>query len=96
MRAANLVQPHEKNRRTHVAKLSGIVLNYPSLRLSIEGYTDSTGTEELNQTLSQKRADAVRDYLSNQGVDAGTLSAKGFGMSNPVADNGTSGTPEKP
>lgn len=75
--------------REALAKLSGIVLNYPSLRLAIEGYTDSTGTEEFNQALSQKRADAVREYLTNQGVDAGTLSAQGFGMSNPVADNGT-------
>src|SRR6185369_8504259 len=44
--------------REALAKLSGIVLNYPSLQLSIEGYTDSTGSAEFNQTLSEKRADA--------------------------------------
>ena len=72
-----------------LAKLTGIVLNYPSLRLAIGGYTDSTGTSEFNQALSEKRADAVRDYLIGQGLDAGTLTAQGFGMSDPVADNGT-------
>ena len=75
--------------REALAKLSGIVLNYPSLRLAIEGYTDSTGTSEFNQMLSEKRAAAVRDYLVSQGLDAGTLSAQGFGMNNPVADNST-------
>jgi outer membrane protein OmpA-like peptidoglycan-associated protein len=75
--------------REALAKLTGIVLNYPSLRLAIEGYTDSTGTADFNQTLSEKRAAAVRDYLISQGLDAGSLSAQGFGMNNPVADNKT-------
>ncbi|HXY52877.1 MAG TPA: OmpA family protein [Terriglobales bacterium] len=75
--------------REALAKLSGIVLNYPSLRLAIGGYTDSTGTAEFNQTLSEKRASAVRDYLVSQGLDASALSAQGFGMNNPVADNST-------
>jgi outer membrane protein OmpA-like peptidoglycan-associated protein len=72
-----------------LAKLTGIVLNYPSLRLAIGGYTDATGTPEFNQSLSEKRADAVRDYLIGQGLDARTLTAQGFGMSDPVADNNT-------
>jgi outer membrane protein OmpA-like peptidoglycan-associated protein len=72
-----------------LAKLTGIVLNYPSLRLAIGGYTDSTGTAEFNQTLSEKRADAVRNYLVTQGLDASALSAQGFGMNTPVADNST-------
>jgi outer membrane protein OmpA-like peptidoglycan-associated protein len=75
--------------REALAKLSGIVLNYPSLRLAIGGYTDSTGTAEFNQTLSEKRAAAVSDYLVSQGLDGGTLSAQGFGMNDPVADNST-------
>jgi len=75
--------------REALAKLSGIVLNYPSLRLGIEGHTDSTGSANLNQTLSENRAAAVRDYLTGQGIDTHSLVAKGFGMSNPVADNGT-------
>ena len=75
--------------REALAKLSGIVLNYPTLRLAIEGYTDSTGTAEFNQTLSEKRAAAVRDYLLAQGLSADSLTAQGFGENNAVADNTT-------
>ena len=65
--------------REALAKLTGIVLNYPSLRLAIEGHTDSTGAVEFNQALSQKRANEVRDYLIGQGLDARTLTAEGLG-----------------
>ncbi len=75
--------------REDLAKLSGIVLNYPSLRLTIEGYTDNSGSPQMSQTLSEQRADVVLDYLVNQGLEAGGLSARGLGMNNPVADNGT-------
>ena len=75
--------------REALSKLTGIVLNYPSLRLAVEGHTDSTGSAEFNQALSEKRADAVRDYLVSQGLDAGTMSAQGLGMNDPVADNKT-------
>jgi outer membrane protein OmpA-like peptidoglycan-associated protein len=75
--------------REALAKLSGIVLNYPSLRLGIEGHTDSTGSAKFNQTLSENRASAVRDYLIGQGIDTKSLAAQGFGMDNPVADNNT-------
>ena len=77
------------NAREALSKLTGIVLNYPSLKLNIEGHTDSTGSAELNQTLSEERANSVRDYLIGQGLDARSLSALGFGMNNPVADNST-------
>lgn len=70
-----------------LAKLTGIVLNYPSLRLVIGGYTDSTGSADFNQTLSQNRANAVLKFLASQGLDTNSLSAQGFGMSDPVADN---------
>ena len=72
-----------------LAKLSGIVLNYPSLKLAIGGYTDSTGGADFNQALSEKRADGVMSFLVSQGLDAGTLTAQGYGMSNPVDDNST-------
>jgi len=75
--------------REALAKLSGIILNYPSLQLAIEGHTDSVGSAEYNQALSEKRADAVRDYLVSQGVDASKLSAQGLGKYHPVADNST-------
>ena len=75
--------------REALAKLSGIVLNYPTLQLTIEGHTDSVGSAEYNQALSEKRADAVRDYLVSQGVEASKLSAQGLGKYHPVADNST-------
>jgi outer membrane protein OmpA-like peptidoglycan-associated protein len=72
-----------------LAKLSGIVLNYPSLKLAIGGYTDSTGTEDFNMKLSQARGDSVLNYLLAQGLDSSVLSAQGYGADNPVADNNT-------
>ena len=75
--------------REDLAKLSGVVLNYPSLHLTIEGHTDNSGSADTNQTLSEQRATVVRDFLVNQGLDSGALSAQGLGMNNPVADNGT-------
>jgi outer membrane protein OmpA-like peptidoglycan-associated protein len=72
-----------------LAKLSGIVLSHPGLKLAVEGYTDTTGTAAFNQTLSEQRANAVRDYLIQQGLDAGTITAQGFGPANPVASNDT-------
>jgi outer membrane protein OmpA-like peptidoglycan-associated protein len=81
--------------REALAKLSGIVLNYPQLRLDIEGHTDSTGSDELNQRLSEQRAESVRSYLQMQGVNASQLSARGFGKSMPVADNSTAAGRQK-
>src|SRR5258705_8874970 len=75
--------------REALAKLSGIVLAHPGLNLEVEGYTDSTGSPDLNQTLSQDRAGAVRSYLVEQGLADSSVTAKGFGMSMPVADNAT-------
>ena len=75
--------------REALAKLSGIVLNYPSLHLNIEGHTDSTGGAVFNQTLSEQRADSVKDYLVSQGLNESSLTAEGLGMENPVADNNT-------
>ena len=75
--------------RETLAKLSGIVLNYPSLRLTIEGHSDNTGSPAANQALSEQRANTVRDYLINQGLDSGSLSAQGLGIKNPIASNDT-------
>src|SRR5271169_3696419 len=72
-----------------LAKLSGIVLSHPGLKLAIEGYTDTTGTAAFNQTLSEQRANTVRDYLVQQGLDAGSVTAEGFGPASPVASNDT-------
>jgi outer membrane protein OmpA-like peptidoglycan-associated protein len=70
-----------------LAKLTGIFLNYPSLKLAIGGYTDSTGTADFNMKLSQARADSVLDYLVTEGLDLSVLSAHGYGTDNPIADN---------
>jgi len=75
--------------REDLAKLSGIVVNYPSLKLSIEGHSDNTGSAESNQALSEQRANAVRDYLIKQGLNGSSLTALGLGEKNPVADNST-------
>ncbi|MGB6200938.1 MAG: OmpA family protein, partial [Candidatus Acidiferrales bacterium] len=75
--------------REALAKLSGIVLGHPGLKLAIDGYTDSVGSDAFNQTLSEKRAEGVRDYLVAQGIDTGSVTATGFGKANPVADNTT-------
>ena len=76
--------------REKLARFSGIVLGHPSLNLEIEGHTDSTGSDELNQKLSEQRAESVRGYLVEQGLPADHLTAKGFGKTMPVADNSTS------
>jgi outer membrane protein OmpA-like peptidoglycan-associated protein len=73
--------------REALAKFSGIVIAHPGLKLSVEGYTDSTGSDEFNQTLSENRAGSVRAYLVGQGIDPNSVTATGFGKSNPVADN---------
>lgn len=75
--------------RERLAKISGIVLAYPDLKLEIEGHTDAIGSDDYNQTLSEKRADGVRGYLISSGVVPDHVSAVGLGKSNPVADNST-------
>jgi outer membrane protein OmpA-like peptidoglycan-associated protein len=60
-----------------------------SERLQVEGHTDSIGSDEYNQDLSDRRARTVRDYLISRGVDARRISAVGFGESKPVAPNDT-------
>jgi outer membrane protein OmpA-like peptidoglycan-associated protein len=75
--------------REKLAKVSGIILAYPSLNLEVDGNTDSVGTEESNMTLSENRANAVRDYLVEQGINSASVEARGFGESQPVATNDT-------
>ncbi len=76
--------------RERLARISGILLAYPDLRLEIDGFTDNTGGEDFNQKLSEKRAGTVRDYLVDNGVPINNVIAKGMGESNPIADNATS------
>lgn len=73
--------------REKLAKVSGILLAYPGLQIQLEGHTDAVGSEEYNQKLSEDRASSVRDYVVGQGVPANTVTAKGFGKTQPVASN---------
>jgi len=75
--------------REKLAKISGIILAHPGLKMEVEGHTDSVGSDEYNMTLSENRANAVRSYLVSQGVNGDAVAAKGFGKSSPVADNST-------
>ena len=73
--------------REKLAKISGIVLAYPTLYLAIEGNTDSVGGDAYNQQLSEDRAGSVRDYLATEGIPAASMTARGFGKSQPVTSN---------
>jgi outer membrane protein OmpA-like peptidoglycan-associated protein len=81
--------------REKLARLSGIILAHPGLKLEVEGHTDSTGSDDLNQKLSEQRASAVRSYLMEQGLSGDNVTARGFGKTMPVADNGTAAGRQK-
>jgi len=76
--------------REKLAKVSGILLAHPDLKIQVEGYTDNIGSDEYNQKLSEERAGAVRDYLVSQAVPQEDVTAQGFGKADPVADNSSS------
>jgi outer membrane protein OmpA-like peptidoglycan-associated protein len=75
--------------KVRLAKVAGILQAYPELKLELEGHTDSTGTVQHNQGLSERRAKSVRDFLISQGVNPANITAQGFGPSNPIATNNT-------
>lgn len=74
---------------TELNKLAALLRQNPTLKIRIDGYTDSTGTEAHNLTLSQNRAQAVVDYLISHGIGGERLQAKGYGSSHPIAPNDT-------
>ncbi len=73
--------------RESLARFAGIVSLLPKLEFAVEGYTDSVGSDDFNQTLSQQRAQAVREYLVAQGIPAGGITSRGLGKASPVASN---------
>jgi OOP family OmpA-OmpF porin len=79
----------ESKYQPELDQLVGVLKNNPSVDIRIDGYTDSTGPEDYNQGLSQRRAQSVRSYLVDAGVDGSRLTAKGFGESNPAYPNDT-------
>ena len=71
-------------------KADEFVRKYPTCKIEIDGHTDSRGSEEYNQGLSERRADAVRKYLLDHGAAAADkITTKGFGESSPIGDNAT-------
>jgi len=79
----------ESAAKTNIQKFAAILNKYPDTNILVTGYTDSDGTDEYNQTLSERRAEAVSNYAAAQGVSSSRLSIVGFGESNPVASNDT-------
>jgi outer membrane protein OmpA-like peptidoglycan-associated protein len=75
--------------REKLAKVAGIILGHPGLKIAVEGHTDSVGGDEYNLKLSQNRANSVRAYLVSQSIDPAAVTATGFGKTMPVADNRT-------
>ncbi len=75
--------------REKLAKISGIIVAYPDLKLAIEGNTDSVGSDAMNQTLSEMRASAVMDYLAKQNIPVASMTSQGFGKTQPIASNDT-------
>ena len=75
--------------RERLAKVAGILLAYPDLRLEVDGHTDSVGSDAYNQQLSEKRAASVRDYLAQQGIPISSVVVMGFGKTQPIASNTT-------
>ena len=75
--------------REKLAKVAGIVTGHPGLKLDVEGHTDSVGGDDYNQRLSEQRGAAVRDYLTQAGMPAASVTTKGLGKTQPVASNGT-------
>ncbi len=75
--------------KLRLARVAGIILAYPDLKLEVDGYTDSTGSLDFNMGLSERRAAAVRNFLVSQGVTSVNVTERGFGPDNPVATNST-------
>lgn len=75
--------------KTNLVEMAAIMKKYPENVLMIKGYTDNTGTEKINETLSKKRAEAVKSQLVTNGIPMTMVSTSGLGPANPVADNKT-------
>lgn len=76
-------------------ELAEYLIKIPALELTLEGHTDSQGDEDYNLKLSQSRANAVKLYLSQKGIEQNRMKAKGFGETKPIANNNTKQGREK-
>ncbi|TXK33837.1 OmpA family protein [Pontibacter qinzhouensis] len=77
------------NAKKDIDKLAQTLKSYPGTNVIIEGHTDNTGSRELNQGLSERRAQAVLNYARTTGVEGNRLQAKGYAFDQPIADNTT-------
>ncbi|WP_460920869.1 OmpA family protein [Pontibacter brevis] len=75
--------------KTEIAQLAETLKKYPDTNILIEGHTDNTGSREINQPLSERRAQAVADYAASMGVDRSRMTTQGYAFDQPVADNST-------
>jgi outer membrane protein OmpA-like peptidoglycan-associated protein len=75
--------------QTQLNEVADVLNKYPDTNIIVKGHTDSKGTEEYNQRLSERRAQAVVTYLEDHGVADARMTARGYGESQPVADNAT-------
>lgn len=75
--------------KNNLSKLSGTLNKYDDTEVMVLGHTDNTGTDDYNLTLSRQRASAVHDYLITRGVEGSRLTTKGYGETDPIADNAT-------
>ena len=75
--------------KTNLDKLAKVLKNNPDTNINIYGHTDSKGSDSYNLALSERRANAVKSYLSSKGISSSRMIATGMGESNPVATNDT-------
>ncbi|WP_167855462.1 OmpA family protein [Hymenobacter fodinae] len=74
---------------SEIQKMAEVLKKYPDTNVLVEGHTDNTGSDAINQPLSERRAQAVANYTTSQGVDASRITTKGYGSTQPIADNST-------
>jgi outer membrane protein OmpA-like peptidoglycan-associated protein len=74
---------------TEIDKMATTLQKYPDTNILVEGHTDASGSDAINQPLSERRAQAVATYTTSKGVDASRIQTKGYGSSQPIADNTT-------
>jgi len=75
--------------QSEIQNMAATLKKYPDTNIIVEGHTDNTGTDAINQPLSEQRAQSVANYTIAQGVDASRIQTKGYGSTQPVADNST-------
>jgi outer membrane protein OmpA-like peptidoglycan-associated protein len=75
--------------QSEIQKMAEVLKKYPDTNVLVEGHTDASGSDAINEPLSQRRAQAVANYTINQGVDAARITTQGYGSKQPIADNTT-------